>query len=194
MLRTFYFGILCGVLAAAGVAWFVPVVDQHREPSLVLVEANGGNREAFHINLPQDRILAGMAGPEALPAELQWPASGGLAEARAELFKIRDANDVVVGVASRISGPGAAESPVVEWTLHLPARGSLYATMQPAAGNDGYRSGALRAGTREFAARRGSVTARRIDLHERRADGLDVEQRIELVTALVSSSTQEATE
>ncbi|HET6629851.1 MAG TPA: hypothetical protein VFG91_08745 [Woeseiaceae bacterium] len=187
MFRIFYFGIFCGALAAAGVVWFVPAVDQHREPSLISVEANGGNREVFHINLPQDRILAGMAGVETVPAGLEWPASGTLADAQAELFKIRDAHDIVVGVASRMAGSGAATGSVIEWTLHLPARGSLYATMQPAAGNDGYRSGTLRAGTREFADLGGRVFERYYDVGEAAASGLAIDSRIELVTALVST-------
>ncbi|HEX2138759.1 MAG TPA: hypothetical protein VHG33_03495, partial [Woeseiaceae bacterium] len=84
--KTFYIGIFCGALAAAAAFWLVPAVDQHREPSLISVEANGGNREIFHINLPQDRILAGMGGGETVPETLEWPASGALACAQAEMF------------------------------------------------------------------------------------------------------------
>ena len=187
MFKTLYFGIFCGALAAAGAVWFVPTVDQHREPSLISVEANGGNREVFHINLPQDRILAGMAGVETVPAGLEWPASGALAGAQAELFKIRDAHDVVVGVASRIAGTGTVTGSVIEWTLHLPARGSLYATMAPAAGSDGYRNGSLRAGTREFADLGGRVFERHFDVGDTGSSGIEIDSRIELVTALVST-------
>lgn len=187
MFKTFYFGIFCGVLAAAAAAWFVPAVDQHREPSLITVEANGGNRETFHINLPHDRILAGMAGVEPVPAGLEWPDNAALAGAQTELFKIRDANDVVVGVASRLAGTATADGSLVEWTLHLPARGSVYATMQPAAGADGYRSGSMRAGTREFAHLRGRVLERHVEVNDTGLAGPKVDGRIELVTALVST-------
>lgn len=187
MFKTFYFGIFCGALAAAGVAWWIPAVDQHREPSHISVEANGGNREVFHINLPQDRVVAGMAGVATVPAGLEWPSGGALAGAQAEVFKVRDARDVVVGVASRMAGSGAVTGSVIEWTLHLPARGSLYATMQAAAGEGGFRSGSLRAGTREFANRRGSVFERHFEVSDSDAAGSEVDGRIEIVTALVST-------
>lgn len=184
--KTFYFGIFCGALAAAAAAWFVPAVDQHREPSLISVEANGGNREIFHINLPHDRILAGMTGVETVPPGLDWPDNAALGGAQAELFKIRDANEVVVGVASRITGPDGANGSLVEWTLHLPARGSVYATMQPLAGEDGFRNGSMRAGTREFASLQGRVLERHFEVHDSGPGGLEVDGRIELVTTLVS--------
>lgn len=186
--KALYIGIACGALAAAAVIWFVPAVDQHREPSLISVEPNGGNREIFHINLPQDRILAGMAGLENVPPGLEWPATGALAGAQAELFKIRDGHDVVVGVASRIAGAGAATGAVVEWMLHLPARGSIYVTMQAAAGSDGYRGGSVRAGTREFAGLHGNVIERHFDARDAASPEGDSDGRIELVTALVRAA------
>lgn len=183
MLKTFNFGILFGIAAAPAMLWFAPAVDQHREPSLVSVQANGGNRETFHVNLPQDRIMAASdAAGEPVPANLEWPATALLAGVQAEIFKLRDANDIVVGVASRISGPAPAGRPVIEWTLHLPARGSLYASLEPAAREDGYRGGVLRAGTREFAKLEGSVRERFYAGHA----GADEDGRIELTTTLVT--------
>lgn len=178
MIKSFNFGILFGIAATVAVLWLVPVVDQHREPSIVSVEPNGGNRESFHMNLPEDRIMAGGADPS-VPAALEWPAGAMFDGVQAELFKLRDANDVVVGVASRLAGPGDATGSVLEWALHLPARGTLYASMQPGAAADGYRNGVLRAGTREFAGLRGSVRERFL------AGGGDDGGRIELTTALV---------
>lgn len=182
MVKSFNFGILFGIIAAVAVLWFLPAVDQHREPSVVSVEANGGNRETFHVNLPQDRIMAGGGGPgEPVPENLEWPGTALLAGAQAELFKLRDASDVVVGVASRIAGPGESGRPVLEWTLHLPARGTLYASMESQGNPDGYRDGALRAGTREFAELRGKVRERFFAI-DGEADG---DGRIELTTVLV---------
>jgi hypothetical protein len=184
--KTFTFGIVLGAAAAAALVWFVPTVDQHREPSLISVEANGGNRETFHINLPQDRIMVGTAGADGtVPAGLLWPARGALATAATELFKIRDGRDVVVGVASRMSGSGEATGAVVEWTLHLPARGTLYATMQPAAAAGGDRRGTLRAGTLEFDGLHGEVRERFVSGGEQSPAEGDVDGRIELETALV---------
>jgi hypothetical protein len=188
LFKSFIIGIVSGAILAAVLLYFVPVVDQHREASLISVQPNGGNTEAFHVNLPDDRILEGAAGIEPVPATLEWPATPVLGDARAELFKIRNRDDVVVGVASRISGTGTASGTVVEWTLHLPARGTLYVNLQPQADASGLRSGSLRTGTREFASRTGSVNERFIGGIEEQ-DGEDsVEGRIELVTALVASS------
>lgn len=182
MVKSFNFGILFGVAAAAAVLWLLPAVDQHREPSLVSVEANGGNRQIFHVNLPQDRIMAGSDAPgEPVPSNLEWPGTALPAGVQAELFKLRDANDVVVGVASRISGPADAGRPVLEWTLHLPARGTLYASMEPEANPGGYRRGVLRAGTREFANLRGNVRERFFAVDHAADEG----GRIELTTVLV---------
>lgn len=188
MFKTFIFGIVSGVVISAGLLYFVPAVDQHREASLISVQANGGNTESFHVNLPHDRIVVGAADKDAIPASLQWPRVAVLGDTQVELFKIRNRNDVVIGVASRISGSGTASGSVLEWTLHLPARGTLYANLQPQPDDAGRRSGRLRAGTREFAAMTGSVNERFVRPDTAQDGDVDFEGRIELVTALVGSS------
>jgi hypothetical protein len=94
-----------------------------------------------------------------VPAGLDWPVDTLFADSRAELFKIRNSKDVVVGVASRIAASNKDEN-LVEWVLHLPARGSAYVLMQPGLSHDGARAGALRAGTQEFADLQGQMTER----------------------------------
>lgn len=184
MAKSFNLGIVFGIAATLAALWFVPAVDQHREASIVSVEPNGGNRETFHVNLPQDRIVARRPGSgEPVPAALQWPGAAAIDGVQAELFKLRDANDVVVGVASRLTGPGDATGSVLEWTLHLPARGTLYASLQAGAAANGYRDGVLRAGTREFAGLRGSVRER---FHPSGDEG----GRLELATALVGEASE----
>jgi hypothetical protein len=185
--KTFIVGIISGVAVAASLLYFIPVVDQHREASLVSVQANGGNTELFHVNLPQDRIVAGAAGRDAIPASLQWPGAAVLGDTQVELFKIRNRNDVVVGVASRISGTGTVSGSILEWTLHLPARGTLYANMQPQPDDSGRRGGRLRAATREFAGMTGSINERHVGPAATQDGEADFEGRIELVTALVGS-------
>jgi hypothetical protein len=183
VVKSFNFGILFGIAVTVAALWLVPAVDQHREPSIVSVEPNGGNREIFHVNLPQDRIVAGGAGTSVpLPAALAWPGTPLLDGVQAELYKLRDANDAVVGVASRLAGPGDATGSILEWTLHLPARGTLYASLQAGAATDGYRSGVLRAGTREFAGLKGSVSERLVGAGDGEGG------RIELTTALVGAA------
>jgi hypothetical protein len=151
------------------------------------MQANGGNTELFHINLPHDRIVTGAAGRDAIPASLQWPEAAVLGDTQVELFKIRNRNDVVVGVASRISGTGTVSGSVLEWTLHLPARGTLYASMQPQPDDSGRWLGRLRAATREFAGMTGSINERRVTPASTQDAEAGVEGRIELVTALVGS-------
>lgn len=150
------------------------------------MQANGGNVELFHVNLPGDRIFSGNAGSgRQFPEGLEWPVAELPANARIELFKVRNSNDVVVGVASRVSGPVLNSAPIVEWSLHLPARGTLYASLGPSVDGASSRRGVLRAGTREFA-----QLAGRVDESYSSAAGAgdasdSSEGRINLVTSLV---------
>lgn len=145
------------------------------------MQPNGGSREVFHVDVPVDRVLAGGNGVlEAVPAGLKWPDADVLAYARAELFKLRNERGAVVGVASRITGPAPGTVGVVEWALHLPARGTLYLSLEPELRGGGTRAGTLRAGTREFAGLQGSVTERFVASGG--AAGNANEGRIELVT------------
>ena len=184
LLKTFNLGIVLGIALAGMLAYFFPVVDQHRESSLISVHANGGNSESFHIRLPDDRIMAGVSGvPRSTPPGLDWPELDFLANIQTELFKVRNENGVVVGAASRMSGKSAQYGPFVEWAVHLPARGTMYVSMDPSPSPDGYREGSLRAGTREFLTLNGVVLERfvRDDIGPN-SDGAG---RIELAAALV---------
>ncbi|MDH3267003.1 MAG: hypothetical protein OEM25_08565 [Gammaproteobacteria bacterium] len=185
MFKTFIAGILLGIVAAAAAAYFIAPVDQYREQSLIVVHPNQGNTEVFHVNVPIDRILIGAPSQKnPVPPSLQWPADELLANTRAELFKIRNGKDAVVGVASRIAANNSDSDDIIEWVLHLPARGSAYAAMQLEPSEDGIRMGELLTGTREFASLRGPITERWI------ADTSGEEDapagRIEITTAFVS--------
>ena len=119
MLRTFIIGIVLGITGVIAALHLLPAVDQARESSLITVAPNGGNLEAFHVNIPMDRIMVGAPGQtEPLPPELEWPEDPMLSDARAELFKLRNSRDAVVGVASRIAARDDSGD-VVEWVLHL---------------------------------------------------------------------------
>ena len=159
MLRTFLIGLLLGLAAAAG-ALYGYNVDQVRELSIVKVVPSSGNRESFHINVPMDRIMVGASGQTgALPVGLDWPADEILADVRTEMFKIRNERDTVVGVAVRAAARFGDED-IIDWVLHLPARGSVLINMEVAAREGGYRLGEIGAGSREFAPLHGSMTER----------------------------------
>lgn len=160
MLKTFFLGIVLGLAAAAGALYAIPAVDQAREASIVTVAPNGGNVEMFHINVPMDRIMTGASGqPVSVPPGLVWPEEDVLTGVRTELFKIRNTRDTVVGVAVRAVAQNDG-SDVIDWVLHLPARGSLFINMDIAPREGGFRIGEIRSGSREFEKFNGFMTER----------------------------------
>jgi hypothetical protein len=184
LFKTFYFGIALGLLGAFALTYAVPVVDLHREPSLISVRSNGGNAETYRIDLPRDRILVGLAGADnALPAGLDWPAEAVFGDLQTEMFKVRDRNDVVIGVASRFASASEETGAFIEWTVHLPARGTVYLQMDVAPSAEGHRNGRLMAGTRGFETLSGTVIEQYITDFE--DEDLNVDGRIELITAFV---------
>ncbi len=188
--KTFILGILLGTAAAAGLTYSVELVDLHREPSHISVQANGGNVETFRIDLPRDRILVGLAGEEnALPAELDWPSDALFGSLQAEMFKVRDRYDVVVGVASRLASASEQTGPFIEWVLHLPARGTLYLQMDVTPAPEGHRNGRMLAGTRDFATMHGN--AREQFVTDIESSDAGVQGRIELITILVGTFSEQ---
>lgn len=159
MIKTFVFGIILGIAAAAGALYALPVVDQHREASVITVAANGGSMEVFHIKIPTDRIMVGGPQQTALPADLNWPQDEIFNGVSAELFKLRNSQDTVIGVAARTVAR-EADSTILDWVIHLPARGSIYVNMNPVADEEGYRLGNIRTGSRELAEVTGVMTER----------------------------------
>ncbi len=160
LIKTFLIGVLLGLAAAAGALYAFPAVDQARESSIVRVAPNGGNIEEFHINIPMDRIMVGAPDqPNPLPPGLAWPTDVELAGVRTELFKIRNARDTVVGVAVR-NAASSDDSNIIDWVLHLPARGSVFINMEAAVREGGYRIGRFRTGSREFEPLNGYLTER----------------------------------
>ena len=194
MLKTIIFGFLLGIVGTVAAAYYVPVVDQYRESSVISVAPNGGNMESFRINVPTDRIMIGAPmQAEPLPPGLRWPTEEMFDGVRVELFKVRNTRDTVIGVASRMVAVSDQIADSVEWVVHLPARGTFYVTMpaQPADGDR--RVGSMRAGTREFRPMQGAVSERWVP----NTDNDDPEApdgHIELVTSLVGTFSDDVTE
>ena len=175
---------MLGLLGAGALTYSLRVVDIHREASHITVAPNGGNVETFRVDLPRDRILVGLAGEEnALPAGLEWPSDPLFGDLQAELFKVRNRNDDVIGVASRLASASEATGPFIEWALHLPARGTIYLQMDVAPSAEGHRNGKLTAGTREFESMNGNVREQFVSGIDN--EELNVDGRIELITQFV---------
>ena len=184
MFKTFIFGVVMGIGAATAALYFLPVVNQQREASIITVAPNGGNSETFQINVPMDRIMLGArTGGEPLPVGMQWPEFESLEGVRAELFKIRNERDTVIGVASRIAVKDTEQDDIVEWVLHFPARGSIYFTLDSEPTENGYRAGQMRAGSNEFAELTGQVTERWVPDESASEDSQN--GKIELVSRFV---------
>lgn len=160
MIKTFVIGMVLGIAGAAAALYLLPAVNQHREVSLISVAPNGGNLETFQVNIPMDRIVVGTDdGSPALPAGLEWPDDPIFAGTRTELYKVRNSRNTVIGVGSRLAASNSDVGDIIEWVVHLPARGSIYMTIDAQAAG-GRRLGQLRAGTREFEGLSGTVSER----------------------------------
>jgi hypothetical protein len=186
LIKTFFLGLILGIVGAAGFVYSAQVVDLHREVSLISVMPNGGNSETFFINLPQDRIFAAKRSEDTssvFPAGVQWPRDIAPDGAVSEVFKLRNSDDIVVGFAARISNSRENSGAFIQWMLHLPARGSMLLRMQLSPSEDGIREGLLMAGTREFEVLNGGVSEY---FNTDVADAeFDITGRLEIVTALV---------
>lgn len=187
MFKVFSLGIILGLCGSAAMLYAVPAVNLDREVSMISVQPNGGNVERLHVNLPGDRIMAGVAGTTGgFPAGLVWPDHLDGGPSQTEIFKVRDQEDRVIGVASRLAA--GADAPFVEWTLHLPARGSVFLTLDGNLDDGGLRRGQLLGGTKEFRNREGVATERFVPADT----GAGNEGRLELVTSLVSRAERTA--
>ena len=125
---------------------------------------------------------AGQSSP--LPPGLTWPEHPEFDGIRTEMFKLRNARDAVIGVASRLATNDPELGGVIEWVLHFPARGSLMVAMRAQTEN-AHRVGELTAGTREFSKLLGRLSERWVD-ETGGAEGAPV-GRIELTLSFVSS-------
>ena len=187
MLKTLIFGFVIGIVATIASVYYIPVVDQYREASVISVAPNGGNTEAFYISIPMDRIMVGAPDQAIpLPPELVWPDDVVFSGLRAELFKVRNARDTVIGVASRVAAQNDELGDSIEWVMHFPARGTFFASMPTQSIDGSQRVGMLRAGTREFRSLHGQVSERWIASAD--AENADAESgRIELLTRFVGT-------
>lgn len=98
--------------------------------------ANGGREEVYFIRLPDDRLGSPRAAATASFPQQAFSATG-QERVLAELFRVRNAEGEIVGLATRMNGSVAslANTPeaVTDWMLLLPGRGALLMTQGKAA-------------------------------------------------------------
>jgi hypothetical protein len=117
-----------GVLLTLAGAYLYPFPETARSYSQSSSLPDGGREEAFFIRLPEDRIGSPRAAATAA-FPTQAFAAVGADRVLAELFKLRDVDGQVIGIASRMNGvapemTNVAES-VTDWMVLIPGRGGL---------------------------------------------------------------------
>ena len=134
MKRLFLVMFAAGLLVVVLATSFWPLPSYLRYRSLITVPPDGGRQEEFIIHWPEDRIGRPLEDRSGLPAA----AAIGVAvledsagrRASAELFRLRDAEDNVIGVASRLAGTGGAIADpgrsASNWLVVIPSRGALF--------------------------------------------------------------------
>ena len=106
----------------------------HGTCSLTTVLPDGGRQEDFIIRWPEDRITRSSETGTELPADAATGAavledSAGQ-RVSAETFRLRDTDDNVIGVASRLAGTGGAiadtNRSASNWLVVIPGRGAIF--------------------------------------------------------------------
>jgi hypothetical protein len=134
MSRLFFGAFVAGLLLAGLAASFWPLPGHVRYRSLTTVLPDGGRQEDFIIRWPDDRISRSTEIGSELPADAARGAavledSAGQ-RVSAETFRIRDTEDNVIGVASRLAGTGGAMADAnrsaSNWLVVIPGRGAIF--------------------------------------------------------------------
>lgn len=133
MARTFGFAFLTGLILTLIGAALYPLPEHVRFRSITSVDQDRGRQEDFLIRWPDDRIELPRDRTTAVPAiaavgaAVLEPSPG--VRASAELFRVRDADGNVIGLAARVAGVGGSVSDpgnsTSNWTLVIPSRGAM---------------------------------------------------------------------
>lgn len=138
-------GFLAGIGSVAAVAYTTPFLEQQRIHSETRVVPNGGRLEKFEIRVEQDLLsnTPGLLSESTLfPASANWFPERAPFGGDVQVFRLRNVNSQVVGTGIR-----HREAELIEWVLHLPARGTM--VLQGTNG-ESLESGVLALGLREF--------------------------------------------
>jgi hypothetical protein len=134
MKRLFIIAFVAGLLAVVLAATLWPLPQHLRYRSITSVPADGGRQEEFVIHWPEDRIArpgengSGLPAAAAVGAVVLEDSAG--RRVSAEMFRLRDTEDNVIGVAGRLAGTGGAIADpgrsATNWLLVIPGRGALF--------------------------------------------------------------------
>ena len=116
-------GFLAGIGSVAAVAYTTPFLEQQRIHSETRVVPNGGRLEKFEIRVEQDLLsnTPGLLSESTLfPASANWFPERAPFGGDVQVFRLRNVNNQVVGTGIR-----HREADLIEWVLHLPARGTM---------------------------------------------------------------------
>ena len=127
-MRLFLASFVLGALLTLIGANFYPIPDAPRFRSEAAALANGGREELFYIRLPGDR-LGSPYGAAVAPFPTPAFAREGDDKIIAELFRVRDGEGRVIGLASKMSGNVAVSTQRArentDWMVLIPSRGAL---------------------------------------------------------------------
>jgi hypothetical protein len=129
LIAIFLAGLATVILAAR----FLPLPDHERFRSHIEVLPNGGRTEGFIIRWPQDRISLTDDSVATIPTGTVGAVVFEGAQtmtAVAEVFRLRDIEENVIGIASRIAGRVTGQrinsASVSNWMLMIPGRGTFF--------------------------------------------------------------------
>lgn len=140
MKRLFGFAFVTGLLVVVVTATLWPMPEHLRYRSLISVAPDGGRQEDFVIRWPEDRIPR----PDEVSSEPPAAVAVGAAaledtagrRVSAEVFRVRDTEDNVIGVAGRLAGTGGAIADpgrsASNWLIVIPSRGAMFLTQTDA--------------------------------------------------------------
>lgn len=140
MKRLFIFAFVAGLLVVVLTTTLWPMPKHLRYRSLISVAPDGGRQEDFVIRWPEDRIPR----PGEVRSEAYAAAAVGATaledtagrRVSAELFRLRDTEDNVIGVAGRLAGTGGAIADpgrsASNWLIVIPSRGAMFLTQTDA--------------------------------------------------------------
>jgi len=128
LIRLFLASFVVGVLLTLLAARLYPLPESAKVYSEATALTNGGREEVFIIRLPDDRLGSPRAASTAPFPEQSFSAAG-KSRVLAELFRIRNPEGRIIGLASRMNGqvpgPEYLSESVTDWMLMIPGRGAL---------------------------------------------------------------------